>query len=310
LFYKLVVFFFSFVLINAGEVIYKKPIQGEQNKDWIITNYVDTDKTKGSFRDYKNGFITYDGHRGIDLSIKDFDHMDEGVDIYAARDGKITFIRDGLYDKETKWSKTHKKGNWVKIKHKDGSVASYGHFKKNSIKKLNLEVGDFVKAGQKIGEVGSSGHSTGPHLHFALFDKNGNFIDMMRSKKHKFDFDISYGKTSVIDLGVTTKLDAKTKFWHHRPDSQKCIKSVKQDRIYFWTKLSHVDEGSYVHFEIKGPTKKSTKLYKVKKNRKMYSFYWYYNDIKLKDGNYTVEVVYNDEILNSYEFNAQTSCQK
>ena len=54
-------------------------------------------------------------------------------------------------------------GNAIDIRHSDGIVTRYGH-----TSKIFVRVGDVVMPGQKIGEVGSTGRSTGPHLHFEV----------------------------------------------------------------------------------------------------------------------------------------------
>lgn len=56
-------------------------------------------------------------------------------------------------------------GNMVAIRHSDGKCSYYGHLKKDSIK---VSVGDTVVAGQQVASVGSSGYSTGYHLHFEI----------------------------------------------------------------------------------------------------------------------------------------------
>jgi murein DD-endopeptidase MepM/ murein hydrolase activator NlpD len=62
-------------------------------------------------------------------------------------------------------------GNVVDVKHGNGFVTRYGHNKKNLVK-----VGDTVKKGQPIALLGSSGRSTGPHVHFEV-QKDGVAID-------------------------------------------------------------------------------------------------------------------------------------
>jgi murein DD-endopeptidase MepM/ murein hydrolase activator NlpD len=57
--------------------------------------------------------------------------------------------------------------NQVRIRHQDGSVARYLHMEQNS---LFVEVGDEVRRGQNLGRIGSTGFSTGPHLHFDVFN--------------------------------------------------------------------------------------------------------------------------------------------
>lgn len=62
-------------------------------------------------------------------------------------------------------------GNYVKVEHESGFVTVYCHMSKQLVKQ-----GDYVKQGQVIGLVGSTGVSTGPHLHFAV-KKDGTYID-------------------------------------------------------------------------------------------------------------------------------------
>ncbi|WP_394992078.1 M23 family metallopeptidase [Emticicia sp.] len=79
-------------------------------------------------------------------------------------------------------------GNYIKIKHCYGFESIYGHLSKISVKK-----GQFVKRSQVIGEVGSTGTVTGPHLHYTL-KKNNHYID-------PFDFlfmDYERGKISML----------------------------------------------------------------------------------------------------------------
>ena len=103
-------------------------------------------------------------HRGIDIC-----GTGRGSPIYAARDGEvvqITYQSAGL-------------GYMVTIKHDNGYYTQYGHMqnvKGNDRKGYEgsaskyIKVGDRVRAHQVIGEMGSSGSSTGVHLHFEIWD--------------------------------------------------------------------------------------------------------------------------------------------
>lgn len=83
-------------------------------------------------------------HQGVDLPLK------TGDPIYAAFTGKVRLSRYmGAF------------GNLVVIRHENGIETYYAH-----LSKRNVEVGDWVNAGDVIGLGGSSGRSTGPHLHF------------------------------------------------------------------------------------------------------------------------------------------------
>ena len=70
-------------------------------------------------------------------------------------------------------------GKVVKIRHNGGYVSLYAHQSR-----IRVRRGQQVKKGQIIGYVGSTGRSTGPHLHFGLM-KNGRWIDPMRVLRRK-----------------------------------------------------------------------------------------------------------------------------
>lgn len=63
-------------------------------------------------------------------------------------------------------------GQWIRIKHEDGSVSVYGH-----METLDVAVGEHVEAGQKIAGMGSRGFSTGSHLHFEIHPDGTTPVD-------------------------------------------------------------------------------------------------------------------------------------
>ncbi len=90
------------------------------------------------------------GHRGIDIGAP------KGTPIYASASGTVFFARMG-------WNGGY--GNLVIIDHPNGTRTLYAHQTK-----IATHTGDEVKQGEIIGYVGSTGHSTGPHLHFEVFN--------------------------------------------------------------------------------------------------------------------------------------------
>ncbi|MCC4046555.1 phage tail spike protein [Enterococcus gallinarum] len=104
----------------------------------------------------------YELHNGIDLV-----NGNPTTPIYASAAGEVVIA--GSYPE---WY-----GNYVVIKHSDGLYTGYAHQSQ-----LRVSVGDTVKQGQQIGNMGTTGPSTGPHLHFQFFTNgpwpsNSDFIN-------------------------------------------------------------------------------------------------------------------------------------
>lgn len=103
-------------------------------------------------------------HDGIDID------GDMGDRIRAAAPGKVVYSGVlGSY------------GKIIVIQHKNGFFTAYAHNKKNLVKK-----GRKVKQGQVIGLVGSTGRSTGSHLHFEVRDKKGTYnpLDLLPRRRY------------------------------------------------------------------------------------------------------------------------------
>jgi len=114
-------------------------------KGWMSSRF-------GRRTDPINGRLAW--HNGVDFAGKD------GSDVITVAAGVVVYAspRSGF-------------GKMVEINHGGGFSSRYGHHKE-----LFVKVGDIVKKGQVIGIMGSSGRSTGPHVHFEVF-KNGRVVD-------------------------------------------------------------------------------------------------------------------------------------
>ncbi len=146
-----------------------------------ISGFVDHDLAyPGFLLDYECGQRTYDlssgyNHSGTDFFLWPFswNKMDnDEVAVVAVAPGTIVLKQDGHYDRSCSFGGTW---NAVYVRHGDGSVAWYGHLKKGSL--TSKSVGQTVAAGEYLGIVGSSGSSTGPHLHFEVYDRQGQLVD-------------------------------------------------------------------------------------------------------------------------------------
>ena len=139
-----------------------------------IWNYVDQNNNVGWILDYSCNYVTYDGHHGTDITNGGFYYMDEmETPVVAAAPGIVTYSHDGEFDRHTYWV-NGAVGNAVIISHSDGTSTWYWHFKKNSVA---VEMGDSVETGDTLGFIGSSGFSSGPHLHFEVEGTDGYFKD-------------------------------------------------------------------------------------------------------------------------------------
>ena len=147
-----------------------------------ISNFIDQDPNfPDQLLDYMGGTRTYDlssgyNHKGTDIFTWPFGwyKMDnDEVEIVSVADGVIINKFDGNFDRNCGFGS----GNWnaVYVRHTNDEVVWYGHMKKNSLTSKN--VGDSVSAREYLGIIGSSGSSTGPHLHLEVYDNLNQLID-------------------------------------------------------------------------------------------------------------------------------------
>ena len=161
----------------------EKDLKAQEYKEWLAT-YVPTTRPSGTdttpstqapsssgwIKPLKSYTVTsafgmrvhpisgvYKMHEGVDLSAP------QGTPIYAAKSGKVT----------TTSYQAGGAGYYVSINHGDGFSSVYMHMTHFIVKP-----GDYVNAGQVIGYVGSTGGSTGPHLHFGIA-YNGTYVNPM-----------------------------------------------------------------------------------------------------------------------------------
>jgi len=118
-------------------------------------------------------------HRGIDFGAS------WGTPIHAAADGQVS--RAG-------WAGGY--GRQVRIAHGEGMATSYSH-----MSRMTVEPGAFVHQGQLIGYVGSSGLSTGPHLHYEVL-RGGQAVNPMS---------VRFAGTSTVDPAMAEAVKARLK---------------------------------------------------------------------------------------------------
>ncbi len=152
----------------------------------------------------------YRAHLGVDYAAR------RGTPIVAAGSGRIIFA-----------GRTRGYGNLIKIRHADGYMTLYAHQKSF---RRGIRKGKYVKKGQTIGYVGSTGLSTGPHLHFGLY-KHGRAINPLR----------------VVQV-TTKKLKGKEKkaFIKLRDNYNKQIQKIIEDNITY-KKPKAIEKTCYIY---------------------------------------------------------------
>ncbi len=123
----------------SSEKLWEGQFEIPVKEDYVLT----TDY--GEIR-YVNDEITYSRHSGLDLAAP------EGTPIYACNRGEIVLAKNMILT-----------GNTIVIDHGLGLFTSYYH-----LSSMDVEAGDFVEKGDFVGEIGSTGFSTGPHLHWSI----------------------------------------------------------------------------------------------------------------------------------------------
>lgn len=245
------------------------PIDCELGEDCWVMNYVDMGPEDGKATDPACLSRTYDAHKGTDFMILDEEAMNTGVNVIAPLAGTITRIRDGAPDQ---WSTDaqlgqikaarQECGNAILIDHGDDIQTIYCHLKKGSITvKENAE----VSKGDKIAEVGLSGLTQFPHLHFGMI-KNNKIIDPFTGQDNTQkcgkrqsvlwdkDTEISYQPFVIQNLGFSNDIPALDVI--EKNGSSLGQINILSDILTFWVTLFGVQEGDKITLEIKDPNGK------------------------------------------------------
>nr|WP_306812976.1 M23 family metallopeptidase [Paenibacillus soyae] len=143
-------------MVDSMEESMEQTLKKAQNRRMTVDAYPNFWPTRsksltsgfGYRKDPFTGRATF--HAGIDIN------GELGDAVFSAADGTVS---DTGYDSRL--------GNFVIIDHLGGLQTAYYH-----LKRIDAKAGDVVVRGEKIGQLGSTGRSTGPHLHFEIMQKN------------------------------------------------------------------------------------------------------------------------------------------
>ncbi|MCL6258075.1 M23 family metallopeptidase [Aquiflexum sp. TKW24L] len=169
------------------------------------------------------GFRRYRWHHGTDLK------LNIGDPVYSSFDG---IVRIKSYDRNGY-------GYYVVVRHKNGLETLYGH-----LSKFRVEIGQEVKAGELIGLGGSTGRSSGPHLHYEI-----RYQGLSINPTEVFDFNLGSIKGQYYDI-TSSSFDHVIKTQqaaYHRVRSGETLSSIARRygvRVSTLTRLNGISANS------------------------------------------------------------------
>ena len=164
-------------------------------------------------------------HSGVDISSKG---ASAGVvNVVAAKDGEVVYPTsqsDIQYSDDGNDNDGDGYGNYVKVKHSDGSYTLYAHLARNSITVMS---GDVVTQGQVIGKIGSSGNATDTYLHFEVRVGSDSISNVVDPLKYLDASNPRSSSSSTSDaFSVTTTVLSRQEFINRMNDY--CTRSGKK----------------------------------------------------------------------------------
>lgn len=165
---RMAILFVALVVVAPASAQLSRPVAcSDYIANWF---YFDNNRTAAGSQDWSCASSSYDGHRGSDFSLSGGNAaIAGGHAVVAAADGVVESTQDGHYDRCTACGGSgcgtafgFGYGNHIVVNHGDIKVV-YAHLRMGSVR---VAPGARVTCGQTIGEIASSGCSTGAHLHF------------------------------------------------------------------------------------------------------------------------------------------------
>jgi len=208
------------------------PLDCTLGKTCWTARYSDRLQGKG-FADFQCGSRTQHNHLGTDFAIKNLGEMEKGVAVLAAAHGTVKTVRTNEPDisahlLKPKVLKGKECGNGLVLEHENGWTTQYCHLKKGSI---ISKPGDVITAGQKLGEVGLSGFTEYPHMHFNV-RKDGKRIDPFDGKPLSaqcnsndgtyaslWNTHLEYEDMALVYTSLTSNAPNKDTRWSAQPEA-------------------------------------------------------------------------------------------
>ncbi|MBX3247072.1 MAG: VCBS repeat domain-containing M23 family metallopeptidase [Myxococcales bacterium] len=165
---------FALMLVLGSVADAQTRLRRPYNEAYRLNYGFDNNGAAAGCSDYDCGGACYNGHTGADFGTP------LGTVLVAAQAGTVTATHNGCANYGGLGNTCGGRcGNYVQIRHADGSLTIYCHMQINSI---TVRTGQAVSCGQTIGRSASSGNSTGPHLHLGWRPGGGSSRDPFRGR--------------------------------------------------------------------------------------------------------------------------------
>lgn len=243
------------------------PIDCNLGQDCYIMHYVDRDPTPKEV-DFACGRQTYDGHKGTDFGIRNLEVMKAGVSVLAAAKGTVLRVRDGLKDElvdeqsDQQAVEGQECGNGMIIDHGNGWETQYCHLQNGSIM---VQPGTEVEQGTVLGEVGSSGLASFPHVHLVV-RYQGEVIDPFVGTNSSTGCNLKlnplwkkpleYVPTGLIESGFAPLPPEQQELWQGKYAEDQL--SLNIPALVFWVHTYGVLEGDTEKWHLLDPNGEMT----------------------------------------------------
>ncbi len=246
---------------SAAQPFLALPLDCTLGQTCFVEDYVDIDPGPDDL-DYACGLKARNGHRGTDFALADLDAMARGVDVLAAADGVVEATRDGMpdqiYSRENAATVDGREcGNAVRIGHPNGLKTLYCHLAQGSIA---VARGDRITTGDVLGQIGLSGQTTFPHVHFSVLQEDGSVVDPFLPGVQPDTCGTTgdtlwvdpppYTQTGFFTAGFATEQPTLATV---RNGAARAATATPRDSLAIYVYLFHAEPGDTVSFRVTGP---------------------------------------------------------
>lgn len=275
----------------------------EYGSVWGISNYLDQNTAfPNQITDYNCGSRSYDtasgyNHQGYDIYTWPFwwkqMELNQAINI-AAADGQIIGKVDGSFDRNCDFNSDP--ANAVFLQHSDGSITWYLHMKNGAL--TSKGVGESVTQGEFLGVIGSSGSSTGPHLHFETYDSNSNLIDPNVGPCNSLNSDTWWNNQKPynnpnVNAALTHSAPPQFQACPETEITNESNHFASGDLALFAIYLVDQEAGTSTHLKITRPNGTVFQEWDFSLVDNFQLSYWYWEFVVDMEGEWTWEATYN-----------------